>query len=376
MNRKLSPDAQVDALGGAVRQEMERAGLTACQYALARDGEIVVTETIGAPLDARFRLMSATKAIPAAVVWQLIGEGALDPALAVATWWPEFGRHGKEVVTLEQVLTHTAGLTSAPLTEAAMSDRGLRTAEMEEWRLEWAPGSRYEYHGLSAHWIIAELITRVTGQDHRTAVRERLLDPLRLDRLELGVSNARQVDVQPLTVVGSPPSVEAIEEFLGVALPVAPTAPATPGVDVVALLSKPDVLEAGVPGAAAVSDAGSLALFYQHLLHDPNGLWDRGVLRDATGNPRNTLPDMLGRRAFRSLGLELAGDDEKAHMRIGAGATSPGTFGHGGAGGQVAWADPASGLSFAFLTSCIDLDFVRQYRRDIAVTRAAAQCAY
>jgi CubicO group peptidase (beta-lactamase class C family) len=42
--------------------------------------------------------------------------------------------------------------------------------------------------------------------------------------------------------------------------------------------------------------------------------------------------------------------------------------GHSGAGGQVARADPVSRLSFVFLTGCIDLDFVRHYRRDIAVT--------
>jgi CubicO group peptidase (beta-lactamase class C family) len=97
-------------------------------------------------------------------------------------------------------------------------------------------------------------------------------------------------------------------------------------------------------------------------------------LRDAKTNVRNRFPDMIGRPAFRTLGLETAGDDDKADMRIGAGATSPGTFGHGGAGGQIAWADPATGLSFVFLTNTFDANVVRMYRRDAALTRLAARC--
>jgi CubicO group peptidase (beta-lactamase class C family) len=75
------------------------------------------------------------------------------------------------------------------------------------------------------------------------------------------------------------------------------------------------------------------------------------------------------------LGFETSGDDEKRDMRIGYGATSPGTFGHSGAGGQVAWADPATGLSFVFLTNNFDANFPRQYRREAVLSRLAAECA-
>ena len=78
--------------------------------------------------------------------------------------------------------------------------------------------------------------------------------------------------------------------------------------------------------------------------------------------------------ANRTQGLEGAGDDE-AGKRIGYGATSPATSGQAAAGGQVAWADPESGLSFVFLTSNVDANFVRSYRREAIVTRLAAQCS-
>lgn len=372
--------ANLDALRAGVRQEMDKAGLGACQYAVAVDGEVAYDETIGAPSDARFLLMSSTKPLIASVVWQLIGEGMLDPALPVTTWWPDFGRHDKDLVTLEQVMAHTAGFPNAPLSEGANFNRDRRVAEMQEWTLDWQPGTRYEYHGISGHWVLSELIHRLTGHDYRSALRARVLDPMGLDRVELGVPPERQGDVQQLRYVGTPPSIEEIVEFLGVPLSTLgamANAPAAGGggADIVSRLGEPEFLAAGVPGGGAVADAASYAVFYQHLLHDPKGLWDPAVLRDAKTNVRNLHKDFLGRAAYRTLGLEQSGDDDKAHMRIGYGATSPGTFGHSGAGGQVAWADPETGLSFVFLTNYFDAHFPRQYRREATLSRLAAACA-
>lgn len=370
-------DEHVDALRAGVQQELEKAGLTSCQFALAVDCETVVSETLGsAPADARFVVMSATKPVVASVVWQLIGEGLLDPLLPVVTWWPEFGANGKDVVTLEQVLLHTCGFPGAEISDAAVVGREVRVLEMEQWVLEWEPGSRFVYHGASAHWVLAELIERVAGADFRTAIRGRLLDPLGLDRLELGVPLEHQGDVQLIHNVGEFPAPAEIEALFGVPLTELlenfdDLAAAQTSVDV---FTTSDVLAAGVPGIGAVSDAASLALFYQHLLHDPNGLWDPEVLRDATTNVRVLMPDMFGRAAFRTLGLETAGDDDKAHLRIGSGATSARAFGHGGAGGQVAWADPDTGVSFVFLTSSFDNDFVRTIRREATVNELAARC--
>ena len=374
---------KVDLLREGVREEVGEDGLDACQFALALNGQIVIEETFGSATPAsRFLLMSSTKPLLASVVWQLIAEGKLDPALPIATWWPEFAANGKDVVTLEQVMVHTAGFPEASLSETAEQDRNTRVAEIEQWSLDSEPGTRFAYHGVSAHWVLAELIELVDGRDYRRALRERVLDPLGLDRIELGVAPERQADVQETTYFGSPPSRSEVAEFLRIPVDAVPSTPATPSVPtglasetpITSRLRQPDVLAIGIPGGGAVSDASSYALFYQHLLHDPMGLWDPAVLHDAKTNVRNMHRDVLGRAAFRTLGFETSGDDEKADMRIGYGATSPGTFGHEGAGGQIAWADPVSGLSFVFLTSSIDVNVVRQYRREMKVTRLAAAC--
>ena len=53
---------------------------------------------------------------------------------------------------------------------------------------------------------------------------------------------------------------------------------------------------------------------------------------------------------------------------------SPPTFGHNGAGGQLAWADPETGLSLAYVTPGHDRNGIRQGSRGVAIGTIAAEC--
>lgn len=361
----------VKALRARAQREVDEGNVPACQLALARNGEVLVHETLGhVPADARFTMFSATKAVFASLVWQLMGEGLLDPAAPVTDLWPEFGAHGKDAVTLDHVLLHTAGFPYARLDVATLGDRSARVEQMQDWVLAWEPGSRFEYHPLSAHWVLAELVSRATGQNHRVALRERVLDPLGLDRLGLGVPVERQGDVLPHRKTGAPPTPEEIRAVLGVdSLDI----PVEAQIDL-SFLDDPQVRAAGVPGAGGVSDAASLARFYQAVLHDPDGLWEPAVLKDVTTTIRNDLPHPLFGSATRTRGLEVAGAGPAAMFRIGTAATSPQAFGHNGAHGQIAWADPVSGLSFVFLTNGGDQHFLREFGRGAELNALAVAC--
>ena len=377
--------AHIDLLRARAQADVDAGIVPSCQYALGLDGLVVVAETLGAaPPNARYSIWSATKPLIASVAWQLIGEGRLDPAAPVAESWPEFGQHGKAAVRVEHLLTFTAGFPAAELDLDTLGDREARVRQMEEWRLEFQPGTAYAYHALSAHWVLAELVVRLTGLDHRDALRQCVLRPLGLSRLELGVPVERQADIQPTTDTGEPTSAAELAELLGVAeLPediaafVADTSTEA-GVSPYSelhLWQRPDLLAAGMPGAGAVSDAADLATFYQAVLHNPGGLWDSEVLKDATTNVRNTyVGPPLGVVAMRTLGLELQGDDAGSIWRVGSGAASPRTFGHSGAGGQIAWVDPDTGLSFAYVTNGADRNVVRTQRRVCELSAAAAAC--
>jgi CubicO group peptidase (beta-lactamase class C family) len=342
---------RVDRLLALADDEVASGRLPACQLALALDGEVVVRHTVGAPEDSRFTTFSVTKALTAAVAWM-----HLAPETKVVDLVPEFAGGGKEAVTVEHLLTHTAGFPRAPLRAEEGADPQARRARFATWRLDWEPGTRLEYHATSAHWVVATMVEVVAGRDFRDVVRERVIDPLGLPALRLG-EDGPALDVVHLGAPSDVPDpLSADPEWL-------------------LRFNLPDVRRVGIPGAGAVSTADDVALLYQHLLHDPKGLWDPAVLADGTGHVRTTLVDpWTGVPALRTLGLTVAGDDGKAAVRQFGRATGPRAFGASGLGGQIAWADPDSGLSFCFLTNGLDRDQVAAFVRANRLSTAAARC--
>ena len=363
----------VDALLTRARREIDDGLLPACQVALALDGEVLVHEAFGdCDLDTRFTIFSATKPFIASMVWQLLGEGVLTPEQPVADVIPEFGTHGKEAITLDHVLQHTAGFPHAPMGPPLWDTHEGRRQAFSEWRLNWPVGSAYEYHPTSAHWVLAELVHTVTGQDHTDALRARVLEPLGLTSFALGPTPEQQTGIAHLVLTGEPATPDELEAALGIReIPVGEVTD-----EALMNLNTPAARVVGLPGGGGISNAADVTLFYQALLHDPKGLWDPEVLRDVTSVVRNHFPDpMLRNPANRTRGLIVAGDDGRSNIRGMGRTVSPAAFGHNGAAGQVAWADPATGLSFCYLTNGRDLNVLREHRRTTAVASFAAVCA-
>jgi CubicO group peptidase (beta-lactamase class C family) len=360
----------LEDLVARAQREIDEGHIPSCQLAFARDGKVAVSITLGAAEPgSRYVIFSSTKPIVASALWILMGEGALDVTRRVAELVPEFGTNGKDVITVEQVMLHTSGFPRAPFRPLDWDDRERRLARFAAWRCNWEPGTRYEYHPTSAHWVLAEVIERVAGGDFRDFVRTRVIEPLALTGLRLG-GPADPPDVNELVATGAPASPDELEAVLGIReLPVTEVTTA-------ALLSynRPDVQAVGVPGAGAISTAADIALFYQALLHDPLGIWKPDVLADVTSTVRNSLPDYMGTPANRTRGLIVKGDDERSYMRGMGRVVGPRTIGHNGAAGQIAWADPDTGVSFCFLTNGIDEHEIRQWRRGAALANRAGAC--
>jgi CubicO group peptidase (beta-lactamase class C family) len=350
------------------RRDVDAGSVPSCQLAVAYQGEVVAAETLGdAGADDRYVLFSVTKAIVAAAVWLLIGDGRLDPAAPVAAVVPEFATNGKDVITAEHLLTHTSGIPRAPLGPPAWLDRNSRLATFARWRLNWDPGTRCEYHATSAHWVLAELIERLSGCDYRQFVAERLARPLGLHSLRLGVPEPEQHDIRPLVTCGAPPRPEELA-LLG--LPSGVLDEITHAN--LLRFNDPEVRALGVPGAGAVAGAADVARLYQALLENPGRLFDPAVLAEGTRRVRVRLEDpIVGGPALRTLGLVVAGDDGRS-VRRGFGTTcSPQAFGHSGVGGQLAWADPATGVSFCYLTNGLDVNLLSEGRRRAALSNRA-----
>jgi CubicO group peptidase (beta-lactamase class C family) len=351
------------------RREVDAGLLPSSQMAVASGDQLVASETFGeAAPDSRYVIFSCTKAVVAGAFFLLLGDGSVSLDERVAELIPEFGTNGKDVITVRQLLLHEGGFPHAPLNLETDRTREQRLARFSSWRLNWEPGTRFEYHATSAHWVIAELIERLSGVEYRTFVHERVLDRLGLTRLRLGAAAADQQDVNDLAVCGEPASQQELEAVLGI--PGITLADLQGEVTEEALLffNRPDVRELGVPGGGGISTAAELALYYQALLHNPGTMWDPAVLAAGTREVHGTLPDRwYGVSSHRALGTVIAGEGRDAAIRGFGRTLSPRSFGHGGAGGQIAFADPDSDVSFSFLTNGLDADVLRQGRRTASI---------
>jgi CubicO group peptidase (beta-lactamase class C family) len=385
--RELGVDpAKLDALLDRASRDVREGLLPAAQLAIARHGRIAAMCTWGVATQGReekpasnatlFPVFSCTKAIVAAAIWILIGEGRLDPAERVAGIVAEFGANGKATITVEQLMLHTCGFPRAPMPPHEWPERSKRLARFASWRLDWPPGSRFVYHPTASFWALAEIIERRSGEEFRNFIRNRIAEPLNLSDLNVGLDRDQHARVADLALVGEPPSAGELRRM---GLP-AENQPST-AEEALLGINEPAIREVGIPGGGGLMTAGDLALFYQALLGHLDGSCDSGVWRrDALGAALRVRSDaltdpMLGIRVNRALGVVIAGDDGRAVFRGFGRASSSRSFGHGGAGGQIGWADPVSGISFAYCTNGIDRNFIRHWQRGVELSSIAAECA-
>jgi CubicO group peptidase (beta-lactamase class C family) len=318
-------------LTARVRLEVESGRWPSAQLAVARHGKLVRFESLG-QASPRYLLQSSGRPIVASALWKLIGEGRVDITAPVASIIPEFGTNGKEEVSIEQVLTHTAGFPFAPLGYPKMTDRQARLAAFGKWRLDYEPGSQLQFHLTSAAWLIAELVERVSGRPLPEYIQLELAAPLGLG-FELAVPVDRLHDtVAPMVCID------------GSAAEVDPWGPW--------FFNRPEVVAAGEPAHAMVASAGDLALFYQALLEGRR--WTPEIIADATRARVTAVPagDQLYGGGTRpvSVGLFVMVAGEQPDMWLPS-VGSPRTFGHSGAAYQIGWCDPDSGVSFCLLTN-------------------------
>jgi CubicO group peptidase (beta-lactamase class C family) len=314
------------------------------QVALARHGKLAFTRNYGlarlspavpAKDDTLWRLYSNTKVITAAAIWVLVEEGALSFNDRVAEHIPDFARHGKGDITIHQVLTHQGGFPNAPvIVPEAWEDHQLLRRLVCDYTLEWTPGSRLHYHTSAAHWVCAVLIEAITKTDFRDFIRTRVIEPLGLgNELFVGIKEADQARCAEIY----------------------DAAPDGKSHILIANENTAAYRRAGVPSAGGFATARAMAAFYQVMLgggalHGRRLVSPRMVqyvTRNFTGELRDT--GMGNVAMHRGLGPHSRGTSEVIR---GLGTLAhPGTFGHGGVGSSYCWADPDSGVSFAYISN-------------------------
>ena len=292
-------------------------------------------------------VFSATKGVTAACIHLLVERGVLDLDAPIARYWPEFAVADKDRVLLRHVLSHRAGL---PVVEAELS-----RAEVLAWEPvvkaiaaqtpRWEPGSRHGYHVRTFGWILGEVVRRVTGVTLGQFFAREIARPLALE-LYIGLPGALEPRVASL-IMPAPPTdpaqLELIERFMG------------PGSLMERGFNHPGDLAYGpawnsreihaaeIPSSNGITTARALARFYSALIGEVDGT---RVLRPETvavaSSEQSNGPDALLLLPTRfALGFMLP---PALNPECG-----PGGFGHPGAGGSLAFADPETGVSFAYV---------------------------
>ncbi len=336
--------AVLDELRERARQDveagLEHGGVEGCTFAIGYRGELLWEEGFGAArADTPILLLSITKTVVEAALWLLFGRG-LDPETPVIEIIPEFMGGTQPGITIAMIETHLGGFAWHKLDYPDAVDRAARVAAFAAWRLDRAPGF-YEYNPINGGWVLAEIIERVAHQDYRIFLKQEVLVPLGLagiDGISLGEAASKQHRV-----------LFHRNYMSGYTPDPARRVPMAYGLDTVAGLAL------GMPGAGGVGTASGVARLYQAYLHDAGGLWDPAILADARDRVRVEAPDVAGRPMRRSLSFVHAGPPaERYGERTFFGSTvSDQAFGHQGQGGQIAWADPVTGLSFSYLTNTV-----------------------
>ncbi len=303
-----------------------------------------------------FRVFSCSKPLAAASLWVLKDRGKLQWDDPVAKHWPEFGSNGKERITIEQVLTHRAGLPSLPpgIGWFDFADWGRVIAALEDAAPEYEPGARIEYHEYTFGWIVGELAARISNKPVNHFFEQEVLNPLGLDDTWFVLPDGESGRVARVQAM---PGTEHELFAQGV--------------------NDENTYSALVPAGNCFAPARDLARFYDALTAD--GVTSRGArwlseetVQEVTRCWADLVTPETGRRRRVGLGMRLA---EGEYDKFGTNDPGP-TFGHGGMACCESWGDPQLKLSAAYALTGLQLrevDVQRQYEMSSAIRQAAAE---
>jgi len=306
------------------------------QLSVYARGRVVLDACHRCQPESLFFLFSAGKPLVALGVHLLAQRGALALDDPVAVHWPEFGRRGKEAVTIRHVLQHRGGLPVArgmPLDALVMTDWAASVRAIEQAAPGYPPGEVPAYHILTFGFILGEVVQRVTGRPVRDFLRDELLTPLGVQDVHLGLP-PEQWD-RHVPVDGHGPA-ELITQLV---------------------INRRATRQAVIPAASVSATAAGLAGLYQALLDGGRGVLRRATIAAATRPSSDGEVDRYLKLPIRwSQGFQLGGARPGGARRGGGWApmgslASRQAFGHNGSYVCLGWADPERRIAMAYLTS-------------------------
>ena len=300
-------------------------------------------------------IFSCSKGILALLAYRLVDERRLELDAPIARWWPEFAAHGKAAITVRDALTHRAGLDAldADLTIDDVVAWTPIVEAIEGQRPAAAPTAGHRYHAMTMGWVVGEVIRRLTGLTPGRLLAETVARPLGL-RAWIGVPADARADVAWMEA----PLPDEDSEVARTAARIARGDPriergatmggayAFPADGSWVTFNDPRLQAAEIPAANGIATARALARLYAGCVSEIGGpaLLSADALRDAL-RVRSEGPQLSGMPddgARWGTGFQLASPPSQPML-------GPGSFGHAGAGGQLAFGDVDHRVGFAWL---------------------------
>ena len=162
--------------------------------------------------DSLVPVFSSGKTLEAIGLAHLIDLGLLSYDDKIAKHWPEFGTHGKDVITVADLMRHEAGLVEFDhtfkhhelLTENIKQNSVGRVIENVRRRIADSSLFHRQYHGVTRGWIVNELFRRVEPNSRTLGeyIREDIAGPLGID-VNIGLTEEhahRRADIKPMSM--------------------------------------------------------------------------------------------------------------------------------------------------------------------------------
>ncbi len=305
---------------------------------------------------------SATKGPAAACALHALQEAGLSLDAPVVSLWPEFGATGKERITFAELLAHRAGLAVLEQSGLDVFDLEGVAAALAAQAPNWVPGTAHGYAPRTFGYLLDAVVRRTAGMPLGEYWRKVFGDPLMLAfwiglPAELDVHMARMHAAR----VGDLKEPGPFEKALADPASLTARSFAQPsGLAGAAATNRPEVWRASLPSFGGIGNARSLARFYDRLAAGEffHGAWHEALTRRVSNGPDLVLCQPTAFAAgFMMDPLDAAG--QKVRSTLGPSVTA---FGHPGAGGSLAFADPDNRIGFAYVMNRMENGVLRESR--------------
>jgi len=293
---------------------------------------------------------SATKGIGSACALHVLQEHNINLDRRVAEFWPEFSQGCKERITLAQLLSHQAGLCALDQ-RVDVLDYGAVIRALEEQKPLWPPGTAHGYHARTFGFLLDELVRRIAGKPLSEYWQENFARPLNLD-FWIGLPKKENSRVATMYAArsGKPPEPKQFYADLVRSGTLARKTFTSPhGLNSISQMNSVEIRRQPIVSFGGIGSASALAKFYSMLANGGKTDGQTFFSGETLERMNTTLSDDID-RVFQMPTAFSAGfmkDARETTRRIfGPSRTS---FGHPGAGGSHAFADPENKIAFAYV---------------------------